>query len=358
VCLAFNVRLWVIFIAARNCEAQLGLRLREGDFIETTEGLIFDVKGMLHPPDRVIAYLRYVPDKNGGRQRFGLRYCKVYDLSARAKLLRAKWPEYLYLDPVLNREIQGVPVINVKQEYHPVEKLAQLRRASKLDQQQRSAVDMARILACEARVPMAKIGVSGSTLVDLHTTRSDVDLIVYGSRVARICHSKLQTLLSTGSHGFSRYEKKDLQRLYSQRKQKASTSFELFSRHEQSKLLQGKFRGTDYFIRCVREWSECRERYGSKKYFGVCRSTVRATISDDTESILTPCIYRLVDAKASRMLRAPSQIVSFRGRFCEQAQNGARVRARGTLEKVVGTHGEEYRLVIGESPRDSLIVVG
>jgi hypothetical protein len=33
----------------------------EGDFIETYDHLIFDVKGFLHPKDRIIAFLRYVP---------------------------------------------------------------------------------------------------------------------------------------------------------------------------------------------------------------------------------------------------------------------------------------------------------
>ena len=33
----------------------------EGDFIETKDGIIFDVKGFLHPINRTIAYIRYVP---------------------------------------------------------------------------------------------------------------------------------------------------------------------------------------------------------------------------------------------------------------------------------------------------------
>jgi predicted nucleotidyltransferase len=32
---------------------QTGISVREGDFIETTEGLIFDVKGLVHPPDKM-----------------------------------------------------------------------------------------------------------------------------------------------------------------------------------------------------------------------------------------------------------------------------------------------------------------
>lgn len=336
----------------------LPLRAREGDFIETTDGLIFDVKGMLHPPDRVISYLRYVPNNKGRRRRSGLRYRKVYDLSARAKLLRMRWPEYLYWDFVFNRELQAVPHANVERQYLPAEKLAQLRRARKLDHQQQSVVDMARVLEKEAGVPAAKIGVSGSILVDLYTAKSDIDLILYGSRAATKCYSKLQTLLSAQSQGFNRYEKIDLHRLYVRRKQQASISFEQFLRRERLKCLQGKFSGTDYFIRCVRDWDECEERYGSKRYFPAGRSTVRATISDDAESVFTPCVYGLVDAQATGKLPAPTEIVSFRGRFCEQARKGDRIFARGMLEKVVDDGSDEYRLVIGENLSDSLTVVG
>ena len=336
----------------------LKFRAREGDFIESSEGLIFDVKGMLHPPDRTIAYLRYVPDKSGPRERRGVNYRKVYDLACRAQLLRTRWPEYLCADPVFNREIQAVPKAKVKQHYLPNEKLRQLQRAAEPDKLQQAVVDMALILGREAGVPAFRIGVSGSILVDLHTSRSDIDLILYGSHAARKCYSKLLMLLGARSQGFNPYGERDVRRLYVQRKQGASMPFKAFLRHERLKVLQGKFKGTEYFIRCVRDWGEWQENYGDRKYYPHGRATVHAMISDDTESIFTPCTYGLADATGAGKLRAPTQIVSFRGRFCEQAHMGERILARGTLEKVVDEHGDEYRLVIGENPRDSLTVVG
>jgi len=264
----------------------------------------------------------------------------------------------LYRDFVFNRELQGIPIANIAKLYAPAKKLAQLRRAPKRDQLQQRAVDIADILAKKAGVPAAKIGVSGSLLVDLHTPKSDIDLVLYGSEVARKCYSKLRALIGRRLEGFNRYERADLHRLYVQRKQIAGMSFESFSRQEQRKLLQGKFNCTDYFIRCVRDWREWRESYGSKRYLPAGRSTLRATVSDDAESIFTPCAYRLIDSEANRKSFAPTQIVSFRGRFCEQVHNGERIFARGTLEKVVHEHGYEYRLVIGEKPTDTLMVVG
>ena len=333
------------------------LRAREGDFIETSDGLIFDVKGLLHPPDRVIAYLRYVPDTRGSRERRGTRYRKVYDLTARAKLLRARWPVYLYRDPVFNREVQAVPVDKVARHFVPSERFAEMQRAIELDPQERSAIDMAETLVKEAGIPASKVGVSGSILVGLHTTKSDIDLVLYGSGVAKKCFSRLQALLNTHLQGFRPYEKGDLRKLYLQRGLRSSLTFEVFVRHERSKVLQGKFRETDYFIRCVKEEDEGEESYGDREYYPAGKATVCATISDDSDCIFTPSTYHLVRAKVTGQLRAPTQIVSFRGRFCEQAHTGEEIFARGTLERVVDKRSEAYRLVIGENPRDCLMVV-
>ena len=43
----------------------------EGDLIESKDGVFFDVKGLVHPPKRVIAFIRYVPDLNGNREKDG-----------------------------------------------------------------------------------------------------------------------------------------------------------------------------------------------------------------------------------------------------------------------------------------------
>ncbi|MFW9845496.1 MAG: hypothetical protein ACFFD6_02010, partial [Candidatus Thorarchaeota archaeon] len=56
----------------------------EGHFIITDDDLIFEVKGVIHPSDRVIAYLRYIKDDSGDRRsRDGTRFRKVYDLVRR-----------------------------------------------------------------------------------------------------------------------------------------------------------------------------------------------------------------------------------------------------------------------------------
>ena len=335
----------------------LNIRAREGDFVETLEGLIFDVKGLLHPQGRVIAYLRYVPDGRGVRQKNGIKYRKVYDLTARWELIRARWPAYLYRDTVLNREVQAIPAAKLKQHYQPSERLWALKHTSELDRLERAAVEMAEILVKKSGVSPSKIGVSGSILVGLQTTGSDIDLILYGSDTARRCYSELLALCKTSQEGFSSYGRRELHKLYVQRGASKSTPFETFVKHESPKVLQGKFKGTDYFVRCVKDWDELHEAYGDCKYYTAGRATVHARIGSDLDAIFTPNTYELEAAKVSRKFLPLTQVVSFRGRFCEQVHKGEDVIAKGKLEKVVHGHDEAYRLVVGEDPRDYLLAV-
>jgi len=94
----------------------------EGDFIENSEGLIFDVKGLVHPPDKVVAFIRYFPTSQGERRRNKVAYGKVYSLSERYMLLKEKSPEYLIYDSVFDEKLCEVPVCDIKTHSEPAKK--------------------------------------------------------------------------------------------------------------------------------------------------------------------------------------------------------------------------------------------
>ena len=57
--------------------------------------------------------------------------------------------------------------------------------------------------------------------------------------------------------------------------------------------MQGRFRGRPYFIRFLREPAETDESYGDFYYTPVGQAGIRATVTDASESIFTPCRYPL-----------------------------------------------------------------
>ncbi|UCH37488.1 MAG: hypothetical protein JSV76_07420, partial [Candidatus Bathyarchaeota archaeon] len=175
------------------------LKFREGDFVESTDGLIFDVKGLIHPPDWVVAFVRYIPRHTGDRIRGGIRYQRMYRLDDRFAFLRRHYPQYIRHDPVFGTELIAVPVSQIVRHYQPVSKLKHLYTNSSRTKLQHKAVKLANFIMKLADVPLNKMGVSGSLLVDLASSSSDIDLIVYGIENAYRVNHTLEEQLKIGS---------------------------------------------------------------------------------------------------------------------------------------------------------------
>ncbi len=336
----------------------MSVRAREGDFIETIEGLIFDVKGLVHPPDRIIAYLRYIPDPSGDRLRGGIAYRKVYSLNEREAILRRYYPQYVYFDRIFGMEMQGIPKERVRKVYRPQEVLQALMEKSILSDLERSAVALIRILHESSNVKIESMGISGSIMAGLHTEKSDIDVIVYGRKNCISVYSSLKSLMERPKGRISRYDKADIRRLYEFRSKDTSMPYEDFVRIEQRKHMQGKFMGRDFFVRFILDWGEVEEEYGDRAYAPIGYARIKATVTDDSEAIFTPCRYPIEDVDFLEGMKVPSlrEIVSFRGRFCEQAKRGEVIIAQGKIEKVTERDGTEYfRMILGGKPSDFMI---
>ena len=334
------------------------MKAREGDFVETIDGNIFDVKGFVHPPGKVIAFIRYTPDSKGDRVRAETRYRKVYALGERYDLLKRKFPQYLVFDRVFNQWLCVVPVEAIRQHYEPSAYLSQLRRRDACDELEKRALELAELLHTESGVTWDSLGISGSLLVGLHTPKSDLDLIVYGSKSCWKVYNTLNSLVRDLKGNMRSYRKQDLKELFDFRSKDTIMSFEDFVRTESRKLLQGKFHEKDYYIRCVKAWNEVSETYGAVRYKSWGEAKIQATVTDDAEMIFTPCVYKIGDLQVLQGKNAEpiQEIISFRGRFCEQARNGEEVIARGTVESVETEKEKYFRLILGNKPSDYMIL--
>lgn len=332
---------------------------REGDFIETAEGLIFDVKGLVHPPDRVIAFVRYFPSPEGDRERHGIRYRKVYDLDERFAFLKEHFPQYLVYDPVLGETMIEVPAERVARHYLPICKLAELQSSSNINSLEEKTLDFVDFIMDAAHVPRGKVGVSGSILVGLASPSSDLDLIIYGVENAMKVDLALKKHFEEGGR-LKKYGLEMLKTLHEDRCRESGVSFEDYLFHEQRKSFQGFFDETEFFIRYVKDRGEFNETYGEYVYTPIGRSKIRGVVADDRDALFTPCSYTVEDVKIIEGLsNVPiSSIASFRGRFCEQAVDGETIIACGKLERV--KHGGEtsYRLILGNRPEDFMVVAG
>ncbi len=105
------------------------MRARPRDFIHTTDDLFFATTTYLHPEDRIISFLRYIPDQDGDRSLNNTRYSKV-DSNQAYKFLGKYFPEYLFDCDITGVQMMGVPHEKVKKIMEPSQRLGEIMKSS------------------------------------------------------------------------------------------------------------------------------------------------------------------------------------------------------------------------------------
>jgi len=321
----------------------------EGDYLETYEGLLFTVKGLKHPEGLVIAYLRYIPDSNGNRVRGGRHYSRVYSIKKTTEYLSEKYPKYLNHIDSIGLVLQSVPCKDILRIYKPREYLKKIIDEPKtlLEEDYFRFVSE---LSNRSGVSLSHFGVSGSPLIGMDTTSSDIDLNVYGEDEGKSVYIALDDMRND-LDWVSPYNPDTITPILESRWGSTGLNINYFREIEGKKLLHGTVSGRDYFIRLLKpnESDETSKPIGSVK--------VRGFI-EKTDSIFTPCSYqiRLKEYIVPAVGPNVSELVSFRGRFTEQVEVGSFVEVYGTLEEVTIERAPSYRIILG-GPSDYLLPV-
>lgn len=322
--------------------------LMEGFYFKLRDGAIFYAKGVAHPPGYVVAFPKYVPyapNLSALRGELRYNYVKLATLRDQLKVLRDRYPTYLHHDEYLCREVPLVPQGDVALVYDPVKKAEEVLSSRAVDPPLLEARGLLSLLA-EA-TDLKALGLSGSMLVGLYGTASDIDVVVYGEREGKRLYCHLRELAEKGIvRGYSAAE---LMELYAERSAETPIPFNTFASIERKKVLEGVYRGRRYFVRLVKGPSGD-EIYGSFRCRKVGVAMLKAKVVDDADSIFTPCRYRV---EVLELIKGPNvpidEIYALRGRFNEVASEGEAVLARGTVEELEYPGGRvRYRLYLGD----------
>ena len=328
-------------------------QLIEGDYIETDEGLLFTVKDLHHPDSRIIAYLRYLPDVEGERSRGQTRYRRVYNLDETTEYLERKHPDYLCRIKSKGISLQSVPIEKIRKVYYPELKLQQIL-ASPRSELEAEISRFVSAVSSESGVDCRNMGVSGSVLIDLATSSSDLDIIVYGKEQGLRVYRGISSLRNRDSYIRS-YCAESVSEVVKSRWGDTGLDLRKLFPLEERKILHGLANERDYFVRLVPQPGEVETESRSKPLGSI---TLRALIIDAQEAIYTPCSYLIETRSIEPTLNiAVTELVSFRGKFTEQASEGMEVKARGTLEEAVYPERTVYRVVLG-GRGDYMVPVG
>jgi predicted nucleotidyltransferase len=332
---------------------------RDRDYLETVDGLFFTVIGSVHPRDRVLAYLKYLPDSTGrwgsGKKRYrrSMRYYSAPNVMDAVDFLSQTFPQYVFYAEPLNMTFSAVPTEKIAKHYCPDQRLRELWNRKQRDRLQSKAIELVHVISEESGVPLNRLGITGSILLGVHKVSfSDIDLVVYGREEARRVKESLLSLYERKRAGVERLRGQKLLRWC-----KEMSLVHPFSIPEAKKLYntrkwnKGTFRGTIFSIHPTKVEEEVSERYGDEYYRSRGMVEAKAKVVGSEDSYFLPAVYRVnqVQFEYNSDIGPVGQVVSYEGLYSDVASNGEQITIRGKLEEVHDASGQlkSRRILVG-----------
>ncbi|MFX1478128.1 MAG: nucleotidyltransferase domain-containing protein [Promethearchaeota archaeon] len=338
----------------------------EGDYIETKDSnLFFDVKGLLHPNDRKICFLRFYPHPEGDRIKKNVKFKKIYDLDERYSLIKNKYPKYLFYSNQLDLEVQSVKNHDIKKIYTPREFFHNLSKKENISNVEQLSYKLCELIINKGGISRNSLGITGSIMVGLNKQDSDIDIIIYGTENAYTFQEKLLKLFKE-SGDIRRYNLDEYRAHYIWRAGGSDISFKDFMKSEQRKLHQGKYHGFNFFFRYIKSPKDWKGNFYDYKYTNLGRIKVKALVTNSKDSLFTPCSYKINSVVVLEKFLTSNdinfenivEVNSFRGRFCEQANEGEFVTIEGKLERVNYKNKlEYYRILLTDQSKDKMVII-
>jgi hypothetical protein len=332
---------------------------RDRDFIQTKEGLLFCVVGQIHPYDRVISYIKYIPSESGLWKNRGKNYSRIFEkytiphLIKTFDYLKKNHPHYLFYSPVDKITLTAVPHKYISKHFKPELKLAQLIKSEKLDSLQNKLIKFITLLKEISNLPSQSFGVTGSLLLDIHDSSfSDIDIIIYGIKESWT----LKNILTENSDSklfMKRLEGNALKEWCIKKTKQYPLKFDEALEIYKKKWNLGIFEDKWVSIHPVKIENENQTEYGEETYIPCDQVTIKAVVEDNSESIFLPSKYRIsnVDFLKGNIENGITEVLSFESLYDSIADNGDQIEVKGKLEKVVNqeTKDVHYRVLVGSS---------
>jgi predicted nucleotidyltransferase len=320
----------------------------DGDTFVTEECFIFNVFGYEHPKDRVFAFLKYIPaefkslfdidflERTWKYRKVTLfRAGKLYTAQNYQTFLttfRKSFPKYVYHCPFRDKEVINAPLGSIKRVYVPKECLRSLTKLDRKDDFQEMTLEFVGLLSAESGISIEDFGVHGSIALDMHTSKSDIDIVVYGA------------------DNFRKLEKA-INRLVNER----ALSYQTNNRLDAARHFKGHHKNKIFMYNAIRKPEEVNTKYGAFKYSPVAPMRFSCTIKDDSEAMFRPAIYRIGNYKPTDERselpedKIPKAVVSMIGCYRNIARRGDQIRVSGMLERVENLETGEilHHVVVG-----------
>jgi len=319
---------------------------RDGDVLLTKKGFIFYTFGYLHPNDRVIGFLKYIPLEYKSffkgiaflkwqwqlNEKILIRPTELYSSNYWQLIiasLRKHFPEYLYFSDVFNKEVIAIPKTEIKTVFVPERGLAQLMTKKNPDELEKEAISLIKLLSKTSGVPLNNFGIHGSILLGTHNEKSDIDIAVYGASNFRKVKNAIAYLITLNK----------LEYIF-------ETKFDVLRKN------RGIYNSQRFVVNAIRQKTEILEVYGDKIYSPLTDVSFTAKVVDTTEAVFRPAHYQITDfinLRSSVSRPVPYEIVTMIGNYRDIVSVGERIQGKGVLEEVkdIKRNRVGHRIVVG-----------
>jgi hypothetical protein len=245
---------------------------------------------------------------------------------------RKSFPDYVYYCPLRRKEVISAPLDSVKNVFVPRDCLHQLTQLETKDDLQRTTLGLVDLLSTESGIGLEDFGVHGSVALNMHTSKSDIDLVVYGEKNFRVLEATINRLVEAGR-----------------------LSYKFSNRLDAARRYKGRYVNKIFMYNAIRKPEEIKQKYGQLQYTTVAPVNFNCKVEDDSEAMFRPAIYKIRDCDPgdarSTMCKnkVPDTVVSMIGCYRNVARRGDTIRVSGMLERAenVETGQVFHQVVVG-----------
>ena len=250
---------------------------------------------------------------------------------------RKNFPNYVYFCPFRGKEVIAAPLNAIEKVYVPKESLQFLLKKKSKDSLQKITIDLIKLLSNESGISLEDFGVHGSIALDMHTEKSDIDIVVYGSRNFRKLEKTINKLVDAGT-----------------------LSYVFNNRLDAARRFKGRYRNKIFMYNAIRKPEEIHAKYGTQKFTPLHPVKFKCIVEDDSEAMFRPAIYKIQNYKPQNQTsslpeeKIPEIVVSNIGCYRNVARKGEEISVSGMLERVEKIETGEifYQVVVGTAANE------
>lgn len=329
------------------------IKVYDKDMIISKEGFVFVVIGHNHYNDRAIIGMKYFPFRTGSKnikrnilgkemERFDIR-SDSKKLEQDITYFRSNYPQYLSRLNYFGTTFFSINEKDIKKVASTTGKIKELKSSDMIDELQKKAIDLSELLHSEAIIPLEKIGITSSLLLDYHSAGSDIDMVIHGKENFR---RTIDTLKTSNIEGLEWWNDKEWMGYYRKHNLKLGINPEEFAWH-QRKHDKGLFNGSEFSVFGVRDEINYIND-NEENCVPIGKTTLKAKVTDSSESGFRPGYY---DIKDVRIIEGKSvsgkinRIVNYDREYVLQANEGEDIEVRGVLE--FSKYSKNYQVTVG-----------